>query len=83
MLNAITLESLGGAVVHMDRERHRHRPFRIHQPIAVVLIDVQVIRDDLKLVASHLENFVMVDSHRQRKPRPERPGRKLELLALG
>ena len=39
--------------------------FGIHQPIAIVSVDVQVIGDDLELVAGHLENFVVVDAHRR------------------
>ena len=60
MLHAITLESLGAAVVHVHRERDGDGALRVHQPIAIVLIDLQVIGDDLELVAGHLENFVVV-----------------------
>ena len=43
--------------------------FGIHEPIAIVGIDLQVIGDDLELVASHLEHFVVVNAHK------EKPGR--------
>ena len=69
VLNAIALESLNAAVVHVNRERDRDGALRIHQPIAVVAIDFQVIGDDLELVASHLEHVVVVNAHK------ERPGR--------
>ena len=64
MLDAITLESLGTAVVHVNGQSDRHGAFRKHEPIAIVLIDLQVIGDDLELVARHLENFVVVNAHK-------------------
>ena len=65
MLHAVTLESLGAAVVHVHRQRDGHGALRIHEPIAIVLIDVQVIGDDLELVAGHLEDFVVVNAHKE------------------
>ena len=43
--------------------------FGIHQPVAIVLVDLQIIGDDLELVASHLEYVVVVNAHK------EKPGR--------
>src|SRR5205807_97800 len=63
MLNAITLESSRAAVIHVHRQRHGDGTLRIHQPIAMVSIDVQVIGDDRKLIAGHLEHVVVVNSH--------------------
>ena len=63
MLNAITLESSRAAVIHVHRQRHGDSTLRIHQPIAMVSIDVQVIGDDRKLIAGHLEHVVVVNSH--------------------
>ena len=66
MLNAIPLESLRAAIVHVNRQRDRDGALREHEPIAIVLIDLQVIGDDLELVASHLEYFVVVNAHKER-----------------
>src|SRR5207237_3726300 len=60
-LDTISLESFGASVVHVHRQRHRDGAFRVRRPFAVVLVDVQIIGDDAKLLASHLENFVVVN----------------------
>ena len=69
MLHAITLEGLDAAVVHVNRERDGDGALREHEPVAIVLVDVQVIGDDLELVASHLEHFVVVNAHKKRPGR--------------
>ena len=61
MLHAVALESSRAPVVHVHRQRDRHRAFGVCGPFAVALVDVQIIGDDAKLLASHLENFVIVD----------------------
>src|SRR5215831_2162233 len=61
MLNAVTLKRLGAPVVHVHRQCHGDRPLRIRRPFAVALVDAQIIGDDTKLLASHLENFVVVN----------------------
>ncbi len=61
MLDAVTLKSSGAPVVHVHRQRHGDGAFGIRRPFAVVLVDVQIIGDDAKLLASHLENFVVVN----------------------
>ena len=61
MLDAVTLESSRAPVVHVHRQRHGDGALRIRRPFAVVLVDVQIIGDDAKLLASHLENFVVVN----------------------
>ena len=61
MLNAVTLKRLGAPVVHVHRQCHGHRALRIRRPFSVALVDVQIIGDDAKLLASHLENFVVVN----------------------
>src|SRR5205085_4537939 len=77
MLNAISLESLGAAVIHVDRQRDGHGTLREHQAIAIVRIDLEVIGDDLELVARHLENFVVVDAQAHKAGRKvECPGEK-------
>ena len=63
MLNAITLKSSRAAVIHVDRQGHGDGALGIRRPFAIVLIDVQVIGDDLKLIAGHLKHVVVVDSH--------------------
>ena len=61
MLDAVTLESSGAPVVHVHRQRHGDRAFGVRRPFAIAFIDVQVIGDDAKLLASHPENFVVVN----------------------
>ena len=61
MLDAVTLESSGAPVVHVHRQRHGDGALGIRRPFAIALVDVQVIGDDAKLLASHLENFVVVN----------------------
>ena len=52
---------------------HRHGALRIHEPVAIVLVDVQIIGNDLELVAGHSENVVVVNVHeRARKVRTPR-----------
>jgi hypothetical protein len=83
MLNAVALKSLCAAIIHVNRQRHRHSAFGIHEAIAIVLIDIQVISDDLKLVARHFEHFVVVNNHGTRLE-GRLPGRETQLLfALG
>ena len=65
MLHAITLKSLRGAVVHVHRKRHRDGALRIHQPIAIVAIDVQIIGNDRELIAGHLEYVVVINIHKR------------------
>ena len=35
--------------------------FRQHQPVTIVLIDFEIIGDDLRIVARHFENVVLID----------------------
>ena len=64
MLNAITLESFRTAIVHVDRQRYGHGALWVHEPLAVVFVNAQIIGDDLELVAGHFEHFVVVNVHR-------------------
>ena len=64
MLNAITLESLRAAIVHVHRQRYGHGALRIHEPLAIVFVDAQIIGDDLELVAGHFEHVIVVNMHR-------------------
>jgi hypothetical protein len=63
MLNAVTLESSGAAIVHMHRQGHRDGTLWKHQALAIVLIDAQVISDDLKLITRHSKYVVVVNTH--------------------
>src|SRR6266849_7770027 len=63
MLDAITLEGFCAAVIHVDRQGHCHGALGICRPFAIARVDIQVISNDLKLVAGHLENFVVVNRH--------------------
>src|SRR5437660_11066477 len=66
ILNAITLKSSRAAVVHMHRKRDGDGTLGIHQSLAIVLVDAEIIGNDLELVAGHFENFVVVNSHEAR-----------------
>src|SRR4029077_18540843 len=63
MLNAVPLERSGAAIIHMHRQRHGDGTLWIHQALAIVLINAQIISDDLKLVARHLKHVVVVNTH--------------------
>ena len=43
-------------------KRHGNGTLWIHEPLAIVLIDTQVIGDDLKLIAGHLKHVIVVDT---------------------
>jgi hypothetical protein len=84
MLDAVALEGLRAAVIHVHRQRHRHGALWEHEPIAIVRIDLQIIGDDLELVAGHLEDFVVVNAHKKEKPEGRMPRREIQVLfALG
>src|ERR1700675_1722328 len=63
VLDSITLKSFRAPVIHVHGQRYRDGALRIHEPIAVVLVDVQVISDDLKLGTGHSKNIVIVNTH--------------------
>src|SRR6266566_3567296 len=63
MLDAITLKRLRAAIVHVHGQGDGDGALRIHQPFTIVLVDAEVIGNDLKLVAGHLKNFVVVNRH--------------------
>ena len=63
MLDAVALECSRAAVVHMHRQRHSDGALRIHQALAIILIDAQIIGDDLELVARHSKHVVVVNTH--------------------
>src|SRR5437879_1071542 len=63
MLDAIPLECLRAAVVHVHWKSDRNGAFGIRCPFAIVRVDIQVIGNDLELVAGHLENFIVVNRH--------------------
>src|SRR5260370_7406117 len=66
MLNAITLKSSRAAVVHMHRKRDGDGTLGIHQSLAIVPVDAEIIGNDPELVAGHFENFVVVNRHEAR-----------------
>jgi hypothetical protein len=74
VLDAVSLEGLRAAVIHVHRERYGHGTLRQHEPIAIVRIDLQIIGNDLELVAGHLEDFVVVDAHKKEGRKVECPG---------
>ena len=64
MLNAITLEGFRAPVIHMHGKSHGDSALGICRPLPIVLVDVQVIGNDPKLLARHRKNFVVVNCHR-------------------
>ena len=65
MLNTVPLEGFGAPIVHVHGERHCDGALRIRRPLAIALVDVQIVGDDPKLFAGHLENFVIVNCSRR------------------
>ena len=63
MLDTVALERSCAAIVHMHRQRHGDGALWIHQALAIIFIDAQIIGDDLKLVARHSKNVVVVNTH--------------------
>ena len=74
MLHPIPLESLCRAVVHMDWKCDGDGALRIHEPIAIVVIDVQIIGNDRELIAGHLEYVVVINIHRSAPRTLDYPG---------
>ena len=81
MLDAIPLKSFRASVVHVHRQRDRDRALRVHQPLAIVLVDAEIIRDDLKLIAGHFKYYVVVNRHERERNRSIR-GKRQMLFAL-
>ena len=65
VLDPVALEDLRAAVVHMDRQGHHDSPFGHQQALPQVLLDVEIIRDQAKLFAGHIEGRILVDFHRR------------------
>ena len=63
MLHAITLKSFCAAIIHVHWQRHGDGTFRIHETIAMVLVDAQIIGNDLELSTGHSKHVIVVDSH--------------------
>jgi len=65
MLDPVTLEGPGAAIIHMHGQSDGNGALRIHQAIAIIRVDVEVIGDDLELIAGHFKNVVVVDVHEE------------------
>src|SRR5207249_4368879 len=63
MLNPIALKSSRAAIIHVHWQGHCDGALRIHQPVAIVLVDAEVIGNDLKLVTCHSKHVVVVNTH--------------------
>ena len=74
MLHPITLESLCRAVVHMDWKCDGDGALRIHEAIAIVRVDVQIIGDDRELIAGHLKYVVVINIHKSAPRTLDYPG---------
>jgi len=63
VLDAVAIEYLSGAVIHVDGEGDGDSALGHEKALAEVLVDVEVIGDDAKLFASHVEGRILVDVH--------------------
>jgi uncharacterized membrane protein YtjA (UPF0391 family) len=63
VLHAKPRKHLDSPIVAPDRHCHRHRPFRILQPVAFVGFNPKSIGDHIELPASHLEGRMLVNLH--------------------
>ena len=63
VLHAIALKHRGAAVVHMDRAGDRDGALRHQQPVALVHRDVEVVGDDVELLARHFEHGAGEQGH--------------------
>ena len=63
VLDAVALEHLRPAIVHVDGDGHGDRPLRVKQAIAFVVRDFQVVGDDGELGPGHVEDRPGVDGH--------------------
>jgi hypothetical protein len=66
VLDAVAGKNRRAPVVHMDRAGNRDGALWQQQPVPLVDGDVEVIGDDVKLVAGHLEDGARID--RQESP---------------
>ena len=64
MLDAETLVNGGAPVIHVDRHRDDDRPLGQQQPVALVERNVEVVGDDVELVARHGEDRSGIERHR-------------------
>ena len=65
MLNPEALVDRGAAVIPMDRHRDDDRPFGQQQPVALVRRDVEMVGDDMELIARHGEDRSGKERHRR------------------
>jgi len=72
MLHPITLKSLRAAVIHVHRQGDRDGPLRVHQPIAIINVNLQIFGDDAELLARHCENVVIFVNAQGRTHKLER-----------
>src|SRR5436853_2147532 len=63
MLDPITLKCFCAAIIHVYRQRDCDCALGIHQALAIIFVDTEVVGNDLELVAGHLKNFVVVNRH--------------------
>ena len=64
MLNAEALVDGGSPVVHVDRHRDDDRALGQQQPVPLVEREVEVVGDNVELVARHGENRSGIERHR-------------------
>ena len=62
MLNPVAGEDPGMSVVHVDRAGDDDRALGEQQPVALVVGDREVVGDDIKLLARHLEHGTGIEA---------------------
>jgi hypothetical protein len=65
MLYAVTCEDLCRAIFPVNRKRYRHGPFWELDPAALRVRHLQMVGDQVKLLAGHAKSRRIVDLHRR------------------
>ena len=63
MLNPVSAENLNAAVITSNRQSNRHRSFGEFKPPSFRFGDLQMVRDEIKLLASHPKSGMVVNFH--------------------
>ena len=63
MLHPMAREHPCRSIITMNRQRHSHGALRILDPGAIVLRDLQIIRNQIELLAGHVKRRMIVNLH--------------------
>ena len=66
MLDPVTVEDAGGTVVTMNGQGDGDGALWHDEPLPEIIGDVEMIRDDAKLLGGHFEGRILVYFHRLR-----------------